>query len=163
MKKKSIGSVLVLELIVIVVVVAMAVAMDAGTNFKIGNLIDVPSVLLIALFSLPAMFATGRFKDFTRCFSIGKKEYALIDLRRSLDAVRLMIKYVLCGALLSVTVAGIVIGINIKDMAVIPINVAVAIIVVFYSVILEVFLITIEAHVQNAILDAMDTRDEETE
>ena len=161
MKNKSVIPTLVLELIIVVAVIVVTSIFCAGIYFPMANFIDFPTMILLLLFVIPSIIVSGRGKSFLQAFSIGKKEYRLMEMKKSLEAVKLVEKFVLCGTLLCLVVTLIVILHTLMDPSAIGPNVAIALVSIFYCVILEFFLVTIEAHVQNAVIDAMNIEDEE--
>ena len=65
-----------------------------------ADFIDLPTILLILCISVPILLSTGLGKDFSNAFRIALnpgKEYTKDSLKRALEAVRLMIRTLLCG------------------------------------------------------------------
>lgn len=163
MKQKTVVPILIIDFIVMCVIVVLNLIMCAGVHFPLGIYIDFPTLLLILLFTIFSLLVSGQTKAFFNIFTIGKKEYRLIDVKKSLEAVKLTKKYVLCGSLLPLVLAGILLLSNYYDLdsKVLGPNFAVAFITVFYCIIIEFFLVTIESFVQNKITEMMDIEDEE--
>ena len=161
MKKKiSIGAVLLLEVLIVFVIFLFEIWITGGGQ-GIHNYIDMPSLLIILLITIPSLCISGLGKDFLRAFSIGKKPYPLRQLKRSMEAVEMVQKLILCASGFSAVVATVMILSRLDDPAVIGPNLAVVILSVFYMIILEVLLLPLKAHVQNAVTDLMDVEDEE--
>lgn len=161
-KKNSVGKVLWLELVVFILVFVFNVICTQGASGveRILNFVDLPSLILILLLVIPTLVISGMGRDFLNAFSIGKKEYAMRNLKRSLEAVQLVQKLVVCSSGISSIIAIVTILSQLDDLSTIGPNLAVAILVIFYAVILELFLIPLKANVQNAITDLMNVEDE---
>ena len=167
--KHSIGAVLVLEAIVLVLVFCFDLLMISGVSGlekSFAYFIDVPSLLLIVLVVAPALFVSGMGRDFLNAFSVGKREYSLRQLKRCLEAVQMVQKMIICGTAMSGIISVVMILWMLFEKPELDETwlgpcLAVSILVVFYAVILEFFLIPVKANVQNTITDLMDVEDEE--
>lgn len=161
MKKKiSIGRVLFWEIIVFVIVFLINVLMCGGIH-GISHFIDTPSILSIILIVAPALLVSGMGHDFINAFTVGKKQYSLRQLKRSAEAVQMVQRLVICGGGLSSVIAIVTLLSMLDSPSTIGPNLAVAILVVFYAIVIEFLLIPLKANVQNAITDMMDVEDEE--
>lgn len=164
-KKHSIGAVLGLEVVVFLAVFCVNVLIVSGVEGLVGSLagsfIDFPSILLILLVVVPALYVSGMGRDFLNAFTVGKKKYSLIQLKHSLEAIQMVQKLIICGAALSGTVAIVTILYMMVELATLGPSMAVVVLSAFYAVMLEFFLIPVKANVQNAITDLMDVGDEE--
>lgn len=163
-KKHSIGAVLGLEVVVFLAVFCLNVLMVSGGDGLVRAFqyyIDMPSVFMILLVVVPALFASGMGRDFLNVFSVGKKEYSLRQLKRSLESIRMVQKLIICGATLASIIALVTILYELENLATLGPCLAVTIISAFYAVMLEFLLLPVKANVQNAITDLMDVGDEE--
>ena len=166
MKRKiSVGTVLLLEALVLIIVLVFNLCISWGFGDNILHafsfLLDLPSILLILMMVAPALLVSGMGKDFLRAFSVGKKDYTLRELERSLEAVSTVQKIIFCAAAISGMIALVTILYQISDISYLGPCMAVAGLVVLYAAILEFFLIPVKANVQNTITDLMDVEDEE--
>lgn len=166
MKKKiSVGTVLLLEALVLIFVLAFNLCVSWGFGDDalrvIYLLLDAPSILLILMMVAPALLVSGMGRDFLHAFSVGKKDYTLRELKRSLEAVSAVQKIIFCAAAISGMIAFITILHRMSDISHLGPCLAVAVLVVFYAAILEFFLIPVKANIQNAITDMMDVEDAE--
>lgn len=163
MKKISIKKALLLEACMVVLVICINILVCAGVGglVMIGNYIDVPSIVLMLLIIVPGLLISGMGKDFVNAFSIGSKKYNLKELKRCLEAVQLVQKLVLCAAGISSMIAFVTILKTLDEVSTIGPNMAVAILVFFYMVILELLLLPLKANTQNAITEYMALEDEE--
>lgn len=161
MKKHSVGKILWMEIVVIVLVFVYQVAITGGTTV-ISWFIDIPSVCCLIFFVVPALWASGTAKDFAAAFSIGKKPCSLAQMKKSLEAVKMVQKLTLCAMGFSVVIVFVILLYNMEDFftAIGP-ALAVMVLTVFYGIIVEFLLIPVSAHVQNHITEAMDVPEEE--
>lgn len=167
-RKKNIVLVLVLEGLVLLAlfmfVTAISGANDALTNIgnAFRNFLDVPSILILLLFVMPVMIVSGAQRDFHCAFQIGKKEFSIAEMKKSLEAVQMAQWLVLCGMGFGVLISLVtVMRVCDDSLDVLGPNLAVALLILFYGTLAEAILIPLKAHVQNAITEAMDIEDEE--
>ena len=163
MKKPSIGVVLLLEIVVFVVLFLLNVLMNGGSQMvgQFAIFIDLPSLLSIFLCVAPALLVSGMGRDFLHAFSLGKKEYSLRELKKSLEAVKMVQLLVICGAMIAAIISFCSLLYSMEDLATLGPCLVVITLSVFYATVLEFLLIPLKAHVQNAITDLMGVEDEE--
>lgn len=93
-------------LISILAVIVVMIFMCIFQGLNLIWLIDVPSLLLLLLITIPLLISAGLLKDFNNAFRfvVGKKKVEnLKELRRSVEAVSLAIRTILLsGTLVSV-------------------------------------------------------------
>ena len=162
-KKNSVGKVLLMSVVVFAIFFWFNILMNMGTKGleMFTNFFDLPALILILLLVVPMLVVSGSGRDFLNVFSIGKKEYPIRSLKRSLEAVQLVQKLILYSSMISCIIAFVTILTCLEDTATLGPCLAVALLIVFYAAILELFLIPVKAKVQNAITDLMDVEDEE--
>lgn len=164
-KKHSVGIILLLEFVVFALVICINLGACNTVGFDIfpalQYLIDTPSLLLIILMVIPALAVSGMGRDFLRIFTVGRKNYTLRELKRTLEATLLTQKIIICAACISMMISFIVFLHNLENLSAIGPNLAVAALAIFYAACLEFFLAPLKANVQNAIFDLMDVEDEE--
>lgn len=116
-----------------------------------GNIIwyfDMPSLFLIAVLMLILLFMCGLSKDFFRgiVFFFGKnKEMEEEELRRTLVAFKLVLIALPIGGLVASLIAAVAILGKLSDPSALGPYVAVAILTLLYSLIIEVLLLPIAA------------------
>ena len=161
-KKNSVGKVLLMSVVVFTIFFWFNM-MNMGTKGleMFTNFFDLPALILILLLVVPMLVVSGSGRDFLNVFSIGKKEYPIRSLKRSLEAVQLVQKLILYSSIISCIIAFVTILTCLEDAATLGPCLAVAMLIVFYAAVLELFLIPVKAKVQNAITDLMDVEDEE--
>ena len=162
-KKNSVGKVLLMSVVVFAIFFWFNILMSMGTKGleMFTNFFDLPALILLLLLVVPMLVVSGSGRDFLNVFSIGKKEYPIRSLKRSLEAVQLVQKLILYSSMISCIMAIVTILTCLEDTATLGPCLAVAMLIVFYAAVLELFLIPVKAKVQNAITDLMDVEDEE--
>ncbi|MEE0886072.1 MAG: hypothetical protein UIB61_04140 [Treponema sp.] len=159
-KKMNVGFVVCVELFVMIVALAVSLLMTKGNLSLVLMFVDLPSLVLLLLFSVPPMVFSGMWGDFMRAFSAGKKDFGVALLKRSEKAVSMMQRFVLIGGFFSVFVALIVCLSDVSDFSVLGKNLAVVCISAFYTAVLEFLLIPLDANVKTALIDAMNLDEE---
>ena len=151
-KNNSVGKVLLLSVLVFTIFFWFNIFMNMGTKGleMFTNFFDLPAMLLLLLLVVPMLVVSGSGRD-----------YPIRCLKRSLEAVQLVQKLILYSSMISSIIAFVTILTCLEDTATLGPCLAVAILIVFYAAILELFLIPVKAKVQNAITDLMDVEDEE--
>lgn len=116
--------------------------------------IDIPSILLSLLFTLPFFAATGLGKDFLKGFkAVSKKNKAsVMEWKRSYAAVSLFLKLFISGSLLSTVSAIIVVLSRLDDMEFTGPNLSVSFISLFYMLIGCFILIPVQYMIKLRIL-----------
>lgn len=166
MKKNQIGVILLLEFIVIMVVLCLNLRMSAGFEEWYRMLyayFDIPSLVCILIFTLPTLFATGAAKDFGRAFLIGKKTYSIGQMKKSLEAVKLVQKLVMYSSLFTAGVSFIVVLYRLEDLSALGPIIAIVCLSLVYASAFEVLLLPLHLHVQNWLIEVMDIINEEEE
>jgi len=121
---------------------------------------DVVSLLLIVLFLIPGLLIIREWKDFIKAFSVGIKDYSLLELKNIIGAVGAAQKLTICGALFSIIVSIVLILGNLSDYQYIGPNLAVALLTGLYAVIIEFFLIPLKLNAEKKMNEEMDLDDE---
>lgn len=98
------------------------------------------------------------FKDFIRAFKLQSKKFScsLSDMRRSLDVVELMQKQILYAGGVTTIVPIIYVLCTNDNMASLGSNMAVALMTVFYTAILEILLLPLQIELKRRIIDYME-------
>ena len=85
--KKNIRVVLVGELILFAAVFIFNVFMCSDGMSSALWFIDLPSLIMILMVLIPGLLILGEWKDFTKAFSVGIREYSLLELKNIIGAV----------------------------------------------------------------------------
>ncbi|MBE5825372.1 MAG: hypothetical protein E7307_01925 [Butyrivibrio sp.] len=158
--KKNIRIVLLGELLLFLIVFFIS---TLGTNFgfsAIAWFLDWPSLILILLILIPGLIIMGEWKDFLNSFSVGIKEYRLLELKNIIEAVGAAQKLTVYGALFAIITSAILLMGHLSDPETIGPNLAVCFLAGFYAVILEFFLLPLKLNAERKMNEEMDMEDE---
>lgn len=152
---------MIMELISIALGVILLGAIDYGSGWielpRLGYLVDIPSLVIILVLTVPVLFKGGLWRDFKRAWRLLWKDYNghLIEVRRALDVVEMMQKQVLYAGTISVLLIFITILRNLSDLASLGPNLAVAILTMLYATIIEMLLLPLQLEAKRRIIDYM--------
>ncbi|MCR4807571.1 MAG: hypothetical protein K5857_07825 [Lachnospiraceae bacterium] len=158
--KKNIRTVLLGELILFIVIFLFNVVMGSWGLSAILWFLDIPSLLVILMVLIPGLIIMGEWKDFTRSFSVGIKQYSLLELKNIIEAVGAAQKMTIYGALFAIIISGILLMGRLDDPSTIGPNLAVCFLAGFYAVILEFFLLPLKLNAERKMNEEMDFGDE---
>lgn len=160
---------MIVEIISIMVGIILLVTYGYGeiSLRQLLFLIDMPSFIIILVFTVPVLFRGGVWKDFKRAWRLLRKDYSchLSEIRRSLDVVEMLQKQVLYAGVISLLLTIILILGMLSDLASLGPNLAVAILTMLYAMIIEMLLLPLQLEAKRRIIDYMevDTDAEGTE
>lgn len=124
--------------------------------YYISWYMDLPSLLLILLLTIPMLFASGLFKDFLRAFPIAvskKKEYSVYEMKRSALAMQMMMRLVMYAGVFSTFVALVLVLGGLDTPETLGPNVAVAMLTILYAVMIDMILLIFHTMVKSRLLD----------
>lgn len=126
--------------------------------YRISYLIDLPSLVIILILTVPVLLRGGMWKDFKRAWKLLRKDYTchLGELRRTLDVVEMMQKQVIYAGIISLLMSLIAILHNLSDPTRLGPNMAVAILTMLYAVCFEMLLLPLQLEVKRRIIDYME-------
>lgn len=159
---------MIMEIISIILGVFLLGAVDYGSGGGIelpwlGNLVDIPSVIILMIFTVPVLFKGGMWRDFKRAWQLLNKSYScrLSELRRTLDVVEMMQKQILYAGSVCLLMTMIAVLHMLSDLASLGPNLAVAILTMLYALFFEMLLLPLQFEVKRRIIDYMDIDTEE--
>jgi flagellar motor component MotA len=158
--KKNIRMVLLLELLLFIVVFLIS---TLGTSFgfsAIAWFLDWPSLILVMLVLIPGLIIMGEWKDFLKAFSVGIKDFRLLELKNIIEAVGAAQKLTIFGALFAIIISAILLMGHLSDPEKIGPNLAVCFLAGFYAVIIEYFLLPLRLNAERKMNEEMDMEDE---
>ena len=159
--KKNIRLVLLLELVLFLIVFFVCNILWTGSVNTIGNFIDLPSIIILIAVIIPGLLIMGVWKDFLKAFSVGIKEYNLLELKNIIQAVDAAQKLTVYAAFFAIIPSAVIILIIVsKDMSVFGANLAVCILSGFYAVIIEFLLLPLRLNAERKMNEEMDFEDE---
>lgn len=127
-------------------------------TFEVSWFVDLPTVLIMIIFVVPVLMRGGLWKDFKRAFKLLQKDFTcrLGELRRTKDVLEMMQKQIWYAGILTMMVSIIYVMVNISDPSLLGPNIAVSVLTLFYTVILEMFLLPLQLEVKRRIIHYMD-------
>lgn len=158
--KKNIRMVILGELLLFVVVFALQIAFGSWGLSAVTWFLDLPSLLLILLILIPGLMIMGEWKDFIKSFSVGIKEYKLLELKNIIEAVSAAQKLTVFAALFAIIISGVMLLGNLGSPETIGPNLAVCFLSGFYAVIIEFFLLPLRLNAERKMNEEMDMDDE---
>ena len=102
----------------------------------------------------------GEWKDFLKSFSVGIKDYKLLELKNITEAVGAAQKLTIFGALFAIITSAILLLGNLSDPETIGPNLAVCFLSGFYTVIIEFFLLPLKLNAERKMNEEMDMEDD---
>lgn len=129
---------------------------QGGDGFRtVLCLLDMPSLICILVLTVPILLRSGLGRDFMRAFKLLRKGYTchLSELRRTLDAVELMQKQVLCAGILCMLISFIYVLHSMNTPESLGPCIAVAVLTLFYAVIMEMLLLPLQIEAKRRIID----------
>ncbi|MCR5502158.1 MAG: hypothetical protein K6F53_04060 [Lachnospiraceae bacterium] len=158
--KKNIRLVLLGELLLFLAVFMFNLLLGSDGPAVLARFIDLPSLLLILLFLIPGLIIMGEWKDFIRSFSVGIRQYSLLELKNIIGAVCAAQKLTMFGALFAIISSGILILGQINDPQRLGPNLAVALLAGIYALAIEFFLMPLRINAERRMNEEMDLGDE---
>lgn len=156
-----------MEIISILLGILLLGAVDYGYGgielVRLTYLIDIPSLIVMLVFTVPVLFKGGVWKDFRRAWRLLNKDYTchLDEVRRALDVVEMMQKQVLYAGVICVLMTLITIFRMLSDPASLGPNLSVAILTMLYAMIFEMLLLPLQLEAKRRIIDYMGVDTEE--
>jgi flagellar motor component MotA len=132
-----------------------------GTTLLVGApgaFIDLPSLMIILVFSISMLMASGLLPDLMRGFKLmGKKvnTYSSLELKKTEIAAGLMIKLLLLSGLLGSLIGSIAMLAGLSDISLLGKNLAVALLTLLYALLLVFILLPVRAKVR-AVIQTLD-------
>ena len=158
--KKNIRLVLIGELILFVALFLFNIIMGRWGFSAIVWFLDLPSIIVILLFIIPGLIIMGEWKDFIKAFSVGIRQFSLLELKNIIGAVGAAQKLTVYGALFAIIISAVLLMGNLDDPSTFGPNLAVCFLSGFYAVILEFFLLPLRLNAERRMNEEMDMGDE---
>lgn len=124
-----------------------------------GAFIDLPTILLILCISVPILLSTGLGKDFSNAFRIAlnpSKEYTKKSLKRALEAVRLMIRTLLCSGGATFLLSGILTLHRLDDPANLGPILSLSFLSLLYALAMTLLLLPIQSVLKTKLIEDKD-------
>ncbi len=144
-------------LVSILALFIMLVFMCIIQGLELTYLIDLPSILLILLITIPILMSTGLFRDFNNAFRLGmrKKEenVTLRELKRAVEAVSLAIRTILLSGVLVSVIQCVAILRNLDDPSFLGPMLSLAILVIVYAMGLALLLLPLRTRLKIKMIE----------
>lgn len=144
-------------IVVIVSVFLLASAGEAGV-FGIFHFFDIVSMLIVIIIFISMMVASGLLKDFNNAFrlTIGKKNAkSILELKRAKEAVKFAGKLFIMSGFLGTLMGIIMVAYSCSTIKSIMINMSVALLTMFYGLVLYILLLPIQLRIEIKISEFM--------
>jgi preprotein translocase subunit YajC len=168
MKKRNVIWLTVAQFVLLIVACYLSLLVSAGSLnalHMLGNLIDIPSIILIIIFVFPGLAIAGVWRDFWKAFTVGQKVYNLKELKNMSEAVRVGQKLAVLGGILAVVFSLIAIFVYVDvrtaGVEVFVANIKVAIQPIIYVSVIEYLLIPVSVNITKTINEEMSFDEEE--
>ena len=158
--KKNIRLVLLGELLLFVVVFFLIIFLSSYELSTVVWFIDLPSLILLVAILIPGLLIMGEWKDFVRSFSVGIKDFSLLELKNIIEAVDAAQKLTVFGALFAIIISGVLLLGHLDTPETIGPNLAVCFLSGLYAVIIEFFLLPLRLNAERKMNEEMDLGDE---
>ena len=158
--KKNIRLVLLGELLLFVVVFFLIIFLSSYELSTVSWFIDLPSLILLVAILIPGLLIMGEWKDFARSFSVGIKDFGLLELKNIIEAVDAAQKLTVFGALFAIIISGVLLLGHLDTPETIGPNLAVCFLSGLYAVIIEFFLLPLRLNAERKMNEEMDLGDE---
>lgn len=151
---------ILLVVVAAVLVFLYSLVIMSGGFATTPNYIDLPSLILIVLWTLPVLIGAGLLKDFGASFRRAFSTKLLCtreELARSMEAVQLAQKANWIAGLLGFLIAFVYICKSYGEMGaeVFLLNVSVAVIVIIYAAMLNLILLAVYGRLKKRYMDYM--------
>ena len=144
-------------IVVIVSVFLLASAGEVGV-FGIFHFFDIVSMLIVIIIFISMMVASGLLKDFNNAFrlTIGKKNAkSILELKRAKEAVKFAGKLFIMSGFLGTLMGIIMVAYSCSTIKSIMINMSVALLTMFYGLVLYILLLPIQLRIEIKISEFM--------
>lgn len=159
MKRKNLFLIYLTEFLILAALFLLTIRGARSLAMPVYALIDPPTLLLFLVFNVPVLIGSGLWKDLLRVFKPGQN--SLLNLKRTLEAVKLMQRQILYTGCILVTYSALVTLYTVaeNEQAPLPAQLFVTILPAIYMVALELLLAPMYTETKLEILDYMG-RDE---
>lgn len=124
---------------------------------------DSMSFIFLLVLTIPVMLSAGLLKDLNNAFRLifgGKKEAALLEMKRAKLAVDTMIRTVLYSSVFVMLLQIVVLLHNMSDPSLLGPIISVALLTLLYAVVASILLLPIKAKLEQRILEYMPSCEE---
>ena len=105
---------------------------------------------------IPGLLIMGAWKDFVRSFSVGIRQYSLLELKNIINAVQAAQKLTIFAALFAIIISGVQLLGRFDDPSTIGPNLAVCFLSGFYAIIIEFLMLPLRLNAEKKMNEEMD-------
>lgn len=138
----------ILSIITVVLGTAIMSLFSGGGLTGIVSYIDLVSLVMLAIFTLPILIASHLLKDFNNAFRLSMKKNqikSMSEIKRAIEAVDLVMKVLLgSGAFISLFLIVMILG-NLDTPSTIGPQISVALLSLVYALAINLFLLPLRA------------------
>lgn len=145
------------------IIAIILVTVILSFSVSIQSFIDLSSLLLVLLLAVPILISAGLFRDFNNAFRIalGQKKNSLIEIKRALEAVNLMIRTFLYTGLFLFLVSMITVLHRLDTPATLGPALSVSLLCFIYGAAMVLLLLPVKAILQVRIIEFMPEQEDE--
>lgn len=145
------------------IIAIILVTVILSFSVSIQSFIDLSSLLLVLLLAVPILISAGLFRDFNNAFRIalGQKKNSLVEIKRALEAVNLMIRTFLCTGLFLFLVSMITVLHRLDTPATLGPAISVSLLCFIYGTAMVLLLLPVKAILQVRIIEFMPEQEDE--
>ncbi len=140
---------------VILIMIAM-LAFSGGGLGSVLLFVDVPSLLLLLVLTIPILLSSGLWKDFNNAFRIGmgkRKVTTIAEIKRALEAIILVKNTLIYGAVFISIFTAILILKQLDDISTLGPNLAVMLITLLYALATNIVLLPLKSRLQIMLME----------
>lgn len=145
------------------IIAIILVTVILSFSVSIQSFIDLSSLLLVLLLTVPILISAGLFRDFNNAFRIalGQKKNSLVEIKRALEAVNLMVRTFLCTGLFLFLVSMITVLHRLDTPATLGPAISVSLLCFIYGTAMVLLLLPVKAILQVRIIEFMPEQEDE--
>lgn len=158
---------ILVTMIAVVLVFAYSVVLMEGGVVTVPNFLDIPSLLLILLLVIPILISAGLIKDFRLSFKrafLERMSVTRAELKRSMEAVMLAVRANWMAGIFSFLIdSSFIWRLDMKELGgsleqyihLSLVNMSVAVLPLFYAVVLNLILLAVYGRLKKRCIDYM--------
>lgn len=145
------------------IIAIILVTVILSFSVSIQSFIDLSSLLLVLLLAVPILISAGLFRDFNNAFRIalGQKKNSLVEIKRALEAVNLMVRTFLCTGLFLFLVSMITVLHRMNTPESLGPAISVSLLCFIYGTAMALLLLPVKAILQVRIIEFMPEQEDE--
>lgn len=162
-REKSTAAVMLVEVLSLAAGMILLMLMNKGSiEHFFTQYVDMPTLLLLLVLSVPAFIYSGLWKDFVRAFSVKHSEthWKLSEWKRTLEAVELLQRQIVFSGMFVALAQLVLLLHNMTDLASLGPWISCMLLAGVYVAVFELLLMPLSVEVKKKIIDYMDTEEE---